>query len=116
VPILCGETTPMRATLHAEHAPCYDNDQAFHLLTDGRWKYIWRPARGTEQLFDLAADPHECTDLAADARCRSELERWRQAMIAQLKDRPEGFTDGRQLIAGRPYPDLMGSGEPPKFQ
>jgi len=116
VPILRGESKPVRPTLHAEHAPCYDDDQAFHLLTDGRWKYIWRPVRGTEQLFDLASDPKECTDLVAEPGSRGELERWRAAMIAQLKDRPEGFTDGRQLIAGRPYPDLMGSGELSKFQ
>ena len=28
-------------------------------------------------------------------------------MIEELTDRPEGFTDGEKLIAGRPYPTVM---------
>lgn len=109
LPILRGEAKAVRETLHAEHAPCYDHEQAFHLLTDGRWKYIWRPQTGGEQLFDLATDPRECANLAALAGYRAELKRWHHALIARLRDRPEGFTDGARLIAGRDYPDLLES-------
>jgi hypothetical protein len=28
-------------------------------------------------------------------------------MIRKLTDRPEGFTDGTRLIAGRPYPAVQ---------
>jgi arylsulfatase len=31
-------------------------------LTDGRWKYIWYPEGGQEQLFDLEVDPDELVD------------------------------------------------------
>ncbi len=107
VPILRGESQPVREVLHGEHSPCYDDEQAFHLLTDGRMKYIWRPHSGDEQLFDLTNDPQECTNLAAQAEHSAEVTHWRDRLIAQLKDRPEGFSDGEKLIAGRPYPDLM---------
>ena len=43
----------IREWLHFEHAPCYSKAQAYHALTDGTHKYIWRPADGREQLFDL---------------------------------------------------------------
>ncbi len=106
-PILRGESQPVREVLHSEHSPCYDDEQAYHMLTDGRWKYIWRPHRGEEQLFDLSIDPQECTNLARQAEHSAALAGWRDWMIEQLKDRPEGFSDGEQLIAGRPYPDLL---------
>lgn len=106
-PILRGENQPVREVLHGEHAPWYDDEQSFHMLTDGRMKYIWRPHSGDEQLFDLTNDPQECTNLAAQAEHSAEVTHWRDRLIAQLKDRPEGFSDGEKLIAGRPYPDLM---------
>ncbi len=77
------------------------------MLTDGRMKYIWRPASGKEQLFDLASDPHELHDLGADPVRAGEVSAWRDRMIAQLKDRPEGFSDGTQLIAGCTYDAVL---------
>ena len=74
VPILQGEQPMVRPWLHFEHAPCYSKDQAFHALTDGRFKYIWRPTNGTEQLFNLDKDGHEEHDLAGDAVHRETLE------------------------------------------
>lgn len=110
-PALRGEAQKIRAWLHFEHAPCYDKDQAFHALTDGQFKYIWRPTSGAEQVFDLQNDPHEERNLAADPAERATLETWRGRMIARLAGRPEGFSDGKQLIAGRPYPPLWGRPE-----
>ncbi len=49
VPVLRGEALPVRRWLHFEHARFYSKDQEFHALTDGRWKYIWRPEKGTER-------------------------------------------------------------------
>lgn len=99
VPVLRGATEPVRDVLHGEHATCYDAEQGYHFLTDGRMKYIWRPASGSEQLFDLACDPRELHDLSE----REATACWRERMIRQLADRPEGFSDGTRLIAGCRY-------------
>ena len=107
VPILRGEKRVLRECLHSEHAPCYSREQAFHALTDGQIKYIWRPWDGTEHLFDLAQDSREEHDLAKVASQRALLERWRARLVRELVNRPEGFSDGTNLIPGRPYPALQ---------
>jgi arylsulfatase A-like enzyme len=105
--VLRGEKQIVRAWLHVEHAVCYSKEQAFHALTDGRFKYIWRPLDGTEQLFDLSKDPREERDLAKDHSQGAELEKLRATMVQRLADRPEGFSVGGKLVAGRPYPPLQ---------
>jgi arylsulfatase A-like enzyme len=107
VPALRGEKQAIRAQLHLEHADCYSKEQAFHALTDGHLKYIWRPLDGSEQLFDLDKDPREERDLSMEALRRAELEKWRSKLVELLRSRPEGFSDGTKLIAGRPYPPLQ---------
>ena len=105
-PVLRGEQSVIRPWLHFEHANCYSKQQAFHALTDGRFKYIWRPPDGTEQLFDLEKDAREERDLSKDPAHAAELARWRATLVERLADRPEGFSDGKQLISGRSYPPL----------
>jgi arylsulfatase A-like enzyme len=107
VPVLRGEKQEIRPWLHFEHAPCYSKNQAFHALTDGRFKYLWRPNDGTEHLFDLDKDPREEHDLSADADNRDLLAQWRARLVQRLANRPEGFSDGSRLIAGRPYPPVQ---------
>ncbi|PWU16294.1 MAG: arylsulfatase [Verrucomicrobia bacterium] len=106
-PILRGEDVELRTWLHSEHAPCYSKEQAFHALTDGHFKYIWRPLDGTEYLFDLDKDPHEEHDLSKVEAQQATLEKWRGRLIHRLAGRPEGFSEGTKLIAGRPYPALQ---------
>jgi len=108
--VLRGEKREIRPWLHFEHATCYSKRQGFHALTDGRFKYVWRPHDGTEHLFDLDEDPREEHDLIADTEQRELLESWRGRMIQRLAGRPEGFSDGKRLITGRPYPPLQGAG------
>ena len=104
-PILRGQVAGVREWLHSEHAPCYSQAQAYHMLTDGRWKYIWRSDSGREELFDLSSDPHELTNrAAADA---DRLVACRERLINVLADRPEGFADSGRLVAGRPYPPIL---------
>ncbi len=107
VPVLRGANALLRATLHLEHANTYGPAQAFHALVDVRWKYIWRPADGTEQFFDIAADPREEHDLARVTIYRDFVATWRARMVKQLAGRPEGFSDGSSLIAGRPFPSIQ---------
>ena len=104
---LRGEQGPARDQLHFEHAVCYSKEQAFHALTDGHSKYIWRPESRAEQLFDLDHDPQETHDLSKADAHRKLLEQWHARMVKQLSGRPEGFSDGMRLIPGRPYPALQ---------
>lgn len=99
---------PLREQLHFEHSPIYSREQGFHALTDGRYKYIWRPDSGNEQLFDLHKDPCECEDLASssDPLRIKLLESWRMRLVRRLQNRPEGFSDGEKLIPGRVYEAL----------
>jgi arylsulfatase A-like enzyme len=106
LPLMRGEKPDWRPHLHIEHAPLH------HTLTDGREKYIWHAGDGREQLFDLASDPTECHDLAARPEASGRVARWRSRLIEELDDRPEGFTDGKRLIAGRPYGAVMPHAEP----
>jgi arylsulfatase A-like enzyme len=104
-PVLRGDSKQIRPWLHVEHADCYSKAQAFHALTDGHFKYIWRPLDGSEQLFDLDSDAHEERDVGSSRK--SEVEKWRGRVIELLAKRPEGFSDGKKLIAGRPYPPIQ---------
>jgi arylsulfatase A-like enzyme len=106
-PFLWGDTHPIRAWLHSEHAPCYSQEQAFHALTDGHMKYIWRPHDGTEYLFNLDENPREEHDLSKADGQQAVLEKWRSRLIRELASRPEGFSDGAKLIPGRAYPALQ---------
>jgi arylsulfatase len=107
VPVLRGDDVELRAWLHFEHATCYSKSQAFHALTDGHFKYIWRPNDGQEHLFHLDLDPREEHDLSPAASQQDRLQQWRRRLIERLAPRPEGFSDGERLIAGRPYPPLQ---------
>jgi arylsulfatase A-like enzyme len=103
VPILRGQKQLVREWLHFEHAPCYSREQAFHALTDGRFKYIWRPINGKEHLFDLYKDLKEEHDLSNDEFHSTIMETWRARLVRRLANRPEGFSKNGKLIAGCPY-------------
>jgi arylsulfatase A-like enzyme len=98
VPVLRGGDGAVREWLHCEHSPCYSKAQAFQSLTDGQYKYIWRPSDGSEQLFNLDTDPREERDLSKVATERATLEQWRQCLVRRLASRSEGFSDGQRLI------------------
>ncbi|MHC4060448.1 MAG: sulfatase-like hydrolase/transferase [Planctomycetota bacterium] len=103
MPALRGENQVIREWLHFEHAPCYSQEQAYHALTDGRFKYIWRPLDSTEHLFDLKKDPKEEHDLSKEQDHLPALMTWQSRLIERLAARPEGFSENGQLIPGRPY-------------
>ena len=104
MPFVRGDTPTWRETLHGEHSGGKNRPEtAWHFITDGRTKYIWYSQSGREQLFDLAEDPDETRDLAGTA----DLGPWRERLMDRLRDRPEGFTDGSRLIAGRPHEPMV---------
>ena len=98
LPLLKDRQADWRPYYHGEHSPCYHPENANQFLTDQRWKYIWNPITGEEQLFDLLADPQECRDLAKVES--DELARWRQRMVEELAGREEGLSDGKNLLPG----------------
>jgi arylsulfatase A-like enzyme len=87
-----------RAFIHGEHSPCYSEQEAMQYLTDGREKYIWFPATGTEMLFDLVADREERHNLADDPAYSDRVEMWRNRLIELLAERGDGFSDGEKLL------------------
>lgn len=93
VPAMRGDGLD-REWVHIEHA------RSMHALTDGHEKYVWNPQDGSEQLFNLDDDPNELRDLAP--RSPDRLATWRARLVEKLEGRPEGFTDGKRLIEGRP--------------
>jgi arylsulfatase A-like enzyme len=107
IPLMRGTDTGWREYLHGEHGNGYGKHQSNHYLTDGKEKYVWYTDSGKEQLFDLSADPHELHDLAASKPHAGRLKTWRGRLIRELADRPEGFTDGKKLIAGHPHGALL---------
>ena len=95
LPFLKDNTREGRSYYHGEHSPCYHPENANQFLTDATWKYIWNPINGEEQLFNLSADPSECSDLAHTEI--AVLEDWRAKMAMELAGRDEDLSDGSTL-------------------
>jgi len=102
LPQMLGKSTEhLRPWLHGEHLIF---DGSMHWITDGHEKYIWLSKDGSEQLFDLDADPQELRDLSRNptADTLRRLTRWRDALASELRGREEGFVSAAgELIAGR---------------
>jgi len=94
---------PWREYIHGEHSPCYAVEPAMQYLTDGRAKYIWFPATGEEQFFDLTTDRDELHDLASDPAWADTVAAWRERLIKLLGERGDGFSDGEKLLQRRDW-------------
>ena len=101
LPLMEKKEVAWRDFLHIEHAPVH------HALTDGKEKFVWFAKTGREHFFDLSTDPCEKCDLVNDTDSKKRVDLWRKRLIAELKKRPEGFTDGSVLIPGRPYKSVL---------
>ncbi|HEX5284212.1 MAG TPA: arylsulfatase [Bryocella sp.] len=86
-----------REYIDLEHNICYDVTNHWNGLTDGTWKYIFHAYSGEEQLFHLASDPHELTNLSDDVNHRSEVELWRARLVAHLSERGEEWVKDNKL-------------------
>lgn len=88
-----------RPYLHGEHALGRDS---MHFIVTGRDKFIWYSQTGLELYFDLERDPHETHNAIADPACAPRIAQLKSWLIRELADREEGYSDGRQLIVGKP--------------
>lgn len=93
-PTLRGEGQPPRGPVFW-HYPHYGNQGGFPggALRDGFWKLIERYETGDVELYDLASDPGERTNLAGKeparaASLRSQLGAWREDVGAIMPGRP----------------------------
>lgn len=90
--------TAKRGWIDLEHDVCYNVTNHWTALTDGRHKYIFHAYDGSEQLFDLDADPRELTDLSGVRASTAVLQTWRSRMAAHLEPRgPEWTRNGRPI-------------------
>jgi choline-sulfatase len=109
-----GKTDGWRKWIDLEHDVCYDPSNHWNALTDGRTKYIFHAPDASEQLFDLAADPHEMRDLAGDPAHTALLTQWRSRMVEHLNVRGEKWVKGGKLQA-RPEHQLYSPNYPGKM-
>jgi arylsulfatase len=96
--LLKNPKSEWRPYIDLEHATCYEKENYWCALTDGKMKYIRNFATGSEQLFNLETDPHELTDLSGMTREQKTLKLWRERMIEHLKIRGEGFVKENKLV------------------
>jgi len=105
-----------RTYIHGECARLETIGTGTQFVTDGKEKYIWYPALGKEQFFDLTTDPQELNDLAKTGGCEDRIKVWRERLIRELVGRPEGFVkDGVLQVLDGPTPycisqELMDAG------
>jgi len=108
-----GKTEDWRKWIDLEHSTCYSPRNHWNAFSDGEWKYIFHATDGEEQLFHLADDPGEETDLAGVPEYTATLQQWRSRLVDHFEERGEPFLKGGKLVP-RPervilsphYPDI----------
>ncbi len=91
----------VREYLHGEHTDMETGTSSIQFIVDENYKYIWNSKTGSEQLFDMQTDRTENTDLSIDSNHSKILEKYRMILTAELNDREEGYSDGKQLIENK---------------
>ena len=61
----------------------------------------WFTQTGVEQFFDLKHDPKETHNLIYEQDNQARIQKLKNLLIQELKDREEGYSDGSQLIIGK---------------
>ena len=73
-------------------------DGVYYAITDGRWKYIYYPEGGTEQLFDLETDPLELANLAEKSDYEGKRNELQQEMIRRHETRNSSAVSKGHLV------------------
>lgn len=82
-PLLRGETP----AAHRDHVFGQCGGAHHNLwIVARRWKYLWFPKTGEEQLFDLQSDPGECHDLSGECPMIEEMRRLLERHVADRRD------------------------------
>ncbi|WP_230085588.1 MULTISPECIES: hypothetical protein [Arthrobacter] len=63
-------------------------------------KYLWASEWGTEELFDLDAEPEEMRNLAPLPEHARLLGLWKGRLIQDLTGQEEGFVQDGELVTG----------------
>lgn len=98
LPLMRDPESGWREFVHGECCNVPSANSGMQFLTDGKRKFVWFPGKDEELYFDLETDPDELHNLIDDPERVREIAAWRGHLIAQLRNRPEGFTDGKRLI------------------
>jgi len=80
LPLFEGAQDNGRADIYSQYMGNQFGLWTQRMVRDRRWKYVWN-ATGEDELYDVAADPGELCNRAADAACRPELARLRRRLV-----------------------------------
>ena len=94
-PLLEQKTNFIRDYLHGEHS--FHSNLSNHYIVTKQYKYIWYSQTGIEQFFDLENDPWERHNLIQNKKYQETINVLRNHLIFELKNRPEGYSDGTKL-------------------
>jgi arylsulfatase len=89
----CGSSASgggWRTHLDLEHSTIFNETLHWNALIGGSIKYIFNAFEATEQLFDLAVDPNEMTDVSGDPAYAATLAQWRALLVAQFEAEGRG--------------------------
>ncbi len=86
LPLLRGGKGPHYAAIYGAYM------QLQRMVRVGDRKLIWYPQPNAFLLFDLAADPHECRDLAADPAHAPALAELKARLAEQMRDLNDPLT------------------------
>lgn len=108
LPLIEGTGTDWRSYIHGECSRIPTAGSGMQFITDGHAKYIYYPATGAEQFFDLDSDPDEMVDFAGDPSRVDQVAAMRVRLAEELRERPEGFVkDGNLVATGGITPDCL---------
>lgn len=96
---ICDDVPLQRLYLHGEHSG--NQEQSNQWIISDHYKYIWFTQTGVEQFFDLKHDPKETHNLIYEQDNQARIQKLKNLLIQELKDREEGYSDGSQLIIGK---------------
>jgi arylsulfatase len=94
-----GEATASRPYLEATGGGRSYYSWRYYAIMDVRWKYIFYPEGGAEQLFDLESDPQELTNLAGDLAFEAKRSELAHELVHRHEARrSEAAKDGRMIV------------------